>query len=400
MPDRACKILVLAPTPYFSDRGCHVRIFEEAKALKNLGHEVRICTYHLGRDMAGIPTWRIPMVPWYTKQSAGPSWHKPYLDILLFGKALKMARAFKPDIIHAHLHEGAFIGYFLKKLLKIPLVFDCQGSLTAELVDHGFTRRGTLLFRLFYFLEKKINRWADHVVTSATPTAELLLRDFALAPDKVTPVVDGVDVEAFRPIMDVAALRRKLGLPEGKRVVVFLGAMTEYQGVDLLLEVARIIHGQRDDLHFLMMGYPEGEYVKKAREMGLADIMTFTGRIDYGIAARYLSLGDIAVSPKLARTEANGKLFNYMACGLPTVVFDTPINREILGDAGIYAAYGDAQGFVVRVGELLDDRAKLEELSRQVREKAEREHSWNSRGAELVEVYRKAGQRIECRTQD
>ena len=42
---------MIAPTPYFSDRGCHVRIYEEAKALKARSHEVVIVTYHLGRDV-------------------------------------------------------------------------------------------------------------------------------------------------------------------------------------------------------------------------------------------------------------------------------------------------------------------------------------------------------------
>src|SRR5512146_1473140 len=141
----ALRVLMLAPTPYFADRGCHVRIYEEARALIDLGHEVCIVTYHLGRDMAGIPTVRIPPVPWYRKLSAGPSWHKPYLDILLFFKALAAARRFRPHVVHAHLHEGAFLGIFLKKLLHLPLLFDCQGSLTAEMLDHGFIRKGSLL---------------------------------------------------------------------------------------------------------------------------------------------------------------------------------------------------------------------------------------------------------------
>src|SRR5512135_3327506 len=139
---------MIAPTPFFADRGCHVRIYEEARALTALGHEVRIVTYHLGRDMAGIPTVRIPFFPWYRKLSAGPSWHKPYLDIFLFFKALAVGRSFHPDVIHAHLHEGAFLGLFLKKAIRVPLVFDCQGSLTAEMIDHGFIRGNSLLFRL------------------------------------------------------------------------------------------------------------------------------------------------------------------------------------------------------------------------------------------------------------
>ncbi len=79
---------MIAPTPYFADRGCHVRIYEEARALTKLGHEVCIVTYHLGRDMPGVRVVRTPHIPWYGKLEAGPSWHKPYLDILLLWKAL------------------------------------------------------------------------------------------------------------------------------------------------------------------------------------------------------------------------------------------------------------------------------------------------------------------------
>jgi glycosyltransferase involved in cell wall biosynthesis len=383
------KILMIAPTPYFSDRGCHVRILEEARALRDLGHAVHICTYHLGRDMAGIPTSRIPAVPWYHKESAGPSWHKPYLDILLFFKAWQVARHFRPDIVHAHLHEGAFIAAFLKPLLKIPVVFDCQGSLTGELVDHRFVRRGSLLFRVFHALESWINRRADHIVTSASPTVELLRREFGLVPDRITAVVDGVDAGAFVKQVDQSGLARELGLPKDRPVVVFLGAMNAYQGVDLLLGVIRRIAARRADLHFLLMGYPEGDYAEKARNLGLGEVVTFTGRIPYDKAASYLNLGAIAVSPKLSKSEANGKLFNYMACGLPTVVFDTPVNREILGDVGVYVPYGDAEAFACAIEALLDDSERRLRLSRELRERTVAEHSWSRRTEDLSAIYRR-----------
>ncbi|MBP1729182.1 MAG: glycosyltransferase, YqgM-like family, partial [Deltaproteobacteria bacterium] len=88
---RMLRILMLAPTPFFADRGCHVRILEEARILAALGQRVEIVTYHIGRDLPGIITRRIPAIPWYRKLEAGPSWHKPYLDILLFCKALSVA---------------------------------------------------------------------------------------------------------------------------------------------------------------------------------------------------------------------------------------------------------------------------------------------------------------------
>ncbi len=382
------RVLMLAPTPYFADRGCHVRIFEEARALRALGQEVRIVTYHLGRDMPGIPTLRIPRVPWYRKLSAGPSWHKPYLDILLLFTALRAARAFRPHVLHAHLHEGAFIGLLLKKLIAVPLVFDCQGSLTAEMIDHGFIRRGSFLFRLFTFIERFINRRADAIVTSSGPGAQALLTEWGVDRDRVLPLIDGVNAGEFRPHPKDEA-RRALQLPDDRPVAVFLGVLNCYQGVDLLLEAIRILHERGSRVHFLVMGFPEEGYRRTAEGMGIGGMVTFTGRVDYGQAPLYLSAGDIALSPKISRTEANGKLFNYMGCALPTVAFDTPINREILGDAGVYAAYGDAADFAAQIEALLRDAPRRERLAREMSEMAATRHSWEARGKGLLELYRR-----------
>ena len=95
---RTLRILMIAPTPFFAHRGGHVRIYEEARALQAMGHQVEICTYHLGDDRAGLPTHRTPRIPWYTKLTAGPSWHKLYIDVLLLLKTWSVARRFRPDV--------------------------------------------------------------------------------------------------------------------------------------------------------------------------------------------------------------------------------------------------------------------------------------------------------------
>ncbi len=381
------KVLMIAPTPYFADRGCHVRIFEEARALTRLGHDVRIVTYHLGRDMEGIPTYRIPSVPWYKKLAAGPSWHKPYLDILLFFKALTVATDFRPHILHAHLHEGAFLGVFLKKIQKIPLVFDCQGSLTTEIIDHGFVKTGSIMCRIFQLVEKFINRRADFIITSSGAGAEELVGKWEIDAGRVRSLMDGVDCDEFTPLPKEEA-RRELHLPRDKQVAVYIGVLNRYQGVELLLEAIAIIRQKGLPIHFLIMGFPEENYRRMAADAGIGNSVTFTGRIDYTKAAYFLSAGDIALSPKISLSEANGKLFNYMACGLPTVAFDTPVNREILGDAGVYARYGNAADFAATLEALVNDESRRLELGKMAREKAEREHSWQARGEQLEEFYR------------
>jgi glycosyltransferase involved in cell wall biosynthesis len=388
LADKQLKILMLAPTPFFADRGCHVRIYEEARAVQSLGHTLEIVTYHIGRDLPGITTQRVPHIPWYSKLEAGPSWHKPYLDSLLFFKALAVSRRFKPDLIHAHLHEGAFIGLLLKKLLRIPLLFDCQGSLTGEIIDHGFVRKGSFAAAVFRWFESIINKSADTIITSSTPAADELVKSWGVPQWGVTAVTDGVNAAEFYPA-DKAAARKMLHLPEDVPVAAFLGLFNRYQGVDLLLEVIELIKQRGSRIHFLLMGFPDGNYRQLAVDKGIDAMITFTGKVDYAQAPRFLAAADVALSPKISLTEANGKLFNYMACGLPSLVFETPVNREILGDVGSYASFADPLDFADKLQALLADSDHCAELGQRSRDKAVREHSWESRGTMLLQLYTK-----------
>ncbi len=379
------KILMIAPTPYFSDRGCHVRIFEEARSLMALGHQVRIVTYHLGRDLEPVPVDRSIGVPWYDKREAGPSWHKPYLDLLLLVRAAAVARRFRPHLIHAHLHEGALVGWLVARLQRVPLLFDYQGSLSGESLNHGFFTAGSLLHRLFTRLERRINRLADLVLTSSTPGRDELMAAGVPA-ERVVAFPDGVDTRLFRPL-DRSEARNRLGISEELPLVVYLGLMNRYQGTDLLLQAAALLKERRCTFHLLLMGFPDEPYRRAAQDLKLAGFVTFTGKVAYADAPLLLSAGDLAVAPKLSATEANGKLLNYMACGLPTVCFDSPVNRELLGDDGIYVEPGSVDGLVRCIEEALADKDELQKRGHALRLRAREQHAWRQRAALLDRLY-------------
>jgi glycosyltransferase involved in cell wall biosynthesis len=240
---------------------------------------------------------------------------------------------------------------------------------------------------MFARLEAWITCQADYIVTSSTPTADSIMKEFPQITGRLTALTDAIDTVLFMPLSKDLNLVEKLQLPADKKLIVYLGALTGYQGVDLLLDSLLKLSTKRDDFHALIMGYPEAEYVAKADNLGLTGRVTFTGRLSYADAPRYLSLGHIAVSPKLSVTEANGKLLNYMACGLPCVVFDNPVNRELLGDCGVYVEQLEAGAFAKSVGRLLDNPDKCKELSRRSRDHAEKNHSWNTRIMELEKAY-------------
>jgi len=389
------RLLLLAPTGFFADYGCHVRIRGQAEALQARGHEVVICTYPGGRDLPGLPTVRPPFWPRGREMPVGSSWLKLALDAALAPTALVTALRFRPHLIHAFLHEGALIGAALARLLRCPLIFDFQGSLTAEMLDHRFISQRSPLLRSLRWLERRINRWPGGVLASSHHAARLLTEAYGVPAARVHALPDSVDPARFRPPDEsqrpaMEALRRSLSIPPDRRIIVYLGLLAEYQGIDLLLSAARILADDHPRLspHLLIMGFPfVAHYRHMAAELGLAEQVTFTGKIPYEDAPRYLALGELAVAPKLSATEGSGKLLNYMAMALPVAGFDTPVHREYLGDLGVYAPPGDAARLAGALAALLDDPADAARRGRALRQRAMVRYTWAQAVVEIEAVY-------------
>lgn len=388
------RILAIAPTHFFADYGCHVRILEEVHALARRGHHVTICTYHNGRTPPGLDVIRMPRVPWASAVKVGSSVHKLYFDVLLGARAL-VAAAGPIDIVHGHLHEGAAIGTVIARLRRVPLVFDYQGSLTREMVDHRFIGETSPLLRPLGVLERMIERAADAIVTSSAHGASHLRSVHGDALRRVTVVTDGVGHGGAAPgPAEREALRARLGIPPGRPVIAYLGLLADYQGVDHLLYAARQVVEVRPDVHFLVMGYPGLEqYRRQAHDLQILGNVTFTGRVPYEEAVAHLSLADLAVSAKRSATEANGKLLTYMDAGLPVVAYDTPVAREVLGDLGTFVPAGDVRGLARAFLALIDDPARRTSLATSLRERVRTKFSWDDASALLEAEYERARRR-------
>ncbi|MGD8626711.1 MAG: glycosyltransferase family 4 protein [Anaerolineae bacterium] len=386
------KILMIAPTSFFSDYGCSVRILEEARVLRRLGHQVTVCTYRNGQDVPGIEIRRTPSIPFRAHYEVGSSPHKIAFDLLLFWTVLFAALRRRPDVIHAHMHEGALIANLIGRLLRIPVVFDFQGSLTGEMLDHNFLSRDSLFYAPLRRLETAIDRLSPAILTSSHNARQLLIHQFGCVPEKIDTVADCVDTDAFYPASReeraiLAQRRAFLGIPPKRKVVVYLGLLADYQGTDLLLAAAARLLARRDDVHFLIMGFPNVDYYRlMAQQMGLEAHTTFTGKVPYHQARDLLALGDVAVAPKLSATEGSGKILNYMAMGLPTIAFETPVSREYLGDEGIYATPGDARSLADALYTALQGEGNGRR-SATLRRIARETYTWDAAAETILQAY-------------
>ena len=384
---------MIAPTSFFLDYGCHIRILEEARALLALGMHVRIVTYYLGRDLPGLDIVRCAPTPWHADYEVGSSRHKIAFDMLLSWRALRETLTWRPHLIHGHLHEGALIGKVLATLARVPLVFDFQGSLTGEMLDHGFIRQNSVAHYWWRRLEARIVEMPDAIITSTVHSADLLHRTFGRQ-HNVYPLPDSVNLRYFSPQClspeEKRRRRSELGIPPDRALIVYLGLLADYQGIPQLLEAIARMRAAGEAVTLLVMGFPRVAYYRqRASALGLTpqDII-FTGKTPYETAPAHLALGDVAVAPKISATEGSGKILNYMAMALPVVVYDTPVSREYLGDLGLYAAPpGDVAALARVLTTAIHTAAPDPRFRAQLRAHADRHFSWERTGRQLVYIY-------------
>ena len=338
------RILMVAPTSFFADYGCHVRIYEEVRALQARGHRVRICTYHNGNDVPGLDIHRSVGVPWLNRAEVGSSRHKAYLDVALFAETLRQALAFKPDIIHGHLHEGALIGGVIARLLRKPLVFDYQGSLTEEMLDHGFIRERGRRERFFRRLERFIDRLPATVIPSSGAGQQHLLKT-GTPPERIALVHDGVDVRRFDPAQqNDARTRFATGTRHSterarRRLSRAAGRLSGHVAPDRRGappdRASRRCVRRHCRLSRCRPVRGEGErYPSRTRPVSRRFPTNMLPQCCQSVMSR---------SPRRFQPpRATASCSTTWRMRLPVVATDTPTNREILGGLGHLVAPGDA----------------------------------------------------------
>jgi len=388
-PERKPLVLHVAPTPFFSDRGCHLRIQGIVTALECAGAGSIVCTYHHGRDVAGVTTRRIGTVPGYSSREPGPNRHKYRADWKLLWLTVRTVARSKPDLIHGHLHEGILIGWLARCLCfwrRIPLVGDLQGSLVDELDSYGYFRRSTSLRRLFRLVENVILRLPRHLTISSAGTLEQVHRSHGVLRQRTTLIADRVCPSHFGDGGDDRADRPV--------TLVYSGSLLRSKGLADLHQLLGLVLERRPELHALVVGSPRETTLSFLTERGLEDRCTLTGTLRYELLPEYLARADIGIDPKgEGSSEGSAKIVNYMAAGLPVVAFETRNNRELLGEEAYLAPPGDIDALRARVEVLLDHPELRRREGRRNRQRVEERLSWEDAAPLLQEIYRRVSPR-------
>src|SRR5688572_23225470 len=127
------KVLLLAPEPFYEDRGTPIAVALILRGLSERGDQVDVVTYHQGTEVnyEHITVHRICKIPFIKNVRPGFSWKKIVCDLFLFAKTLQLVSGKRFDLIHA-VEESVFMALALKWIYKIPYVYDMDSSLAQQ----------------------------------------------------------------------------------------------------------------------------------------------------------------------------------------------------------------------------------------------------------------------------
>ena len=237
------------------------------------------------------------------------------------------------DMLDAHYaYPDGVAAAWLARRFKLPLTITARGSDITEISVHPLPRR--LMRRAFDF--------ADAVITVSAGLRDAVIA-LGVAPEKVTVLRNGVDLDAFRPV-DRAAARAALDL-DGP-TLLSVGHLIERKGHALVIEALANLPGWR--LLIVGDGPKRAELDALARTLGVADRVRLVGPVPHAELSRYYTAADMLVLASEREGWAN-VLLESMACGTPVLASPIPGNPEVVQEraAGLILTERSAHGILI-----------------------------------------------------
>ncbi len=385
------RILLLAPHPFYQERGTPIAVDMLLKVLDEDGMHVDVVTFNEGaeRHYRGVRIHRIDPPGGVRDVRPGFSMKKLYCDAWLFTRAWGLLRRHRYDVIHA-VEESAFMAWIFAKLYRVPYVYDMDSVMSDQLLEKFRFLKG--LKAPMQWFETLPIRGATAVAPMCTDLANRVRahndRVFVL---KDVSLIEGEDSAAGG---DVEDLRRTLGI-DGT-LVLYVGNLEAYQGIDLLLQaMAALAH---TDVMLVIIGGVQDDiqrYENIARQHGLGERVHFLGTRPVSRIGAYLRQADILVSPRTQGTNTPMKIYSYLHSGVPVVATRLPTHTQVLDPAIAALAEPEPEAFGAAIEALAADPEQRRQLGERARRYAEREHGADSFKQAVRALYGYLQQRIE-----
>lgn len=358
------RILILAPQPFFVPRGTPIAVRALMQVLAAQGHEIDAICFAQGQDpgIPGVRLFRVPALPGMRPVPPGFSFRKIVSDAIMLPMAAWRLWRGNFDLVIA-VEEAAFLALVLKPVFGVPYIYDVDSSIPEQLNDK-FTLPGWLT-GLLSRAEARAARGAVGAITCCRALEDLVK---SYAPE--LPV---------QTLEDVTLIARATTPPDDcsfdEPVIMYIGNLESYQGVDLLIRgFARaegpgrlvIIGGTRK--HIDDLG-------KIAAKVGVADRVSFLGPRPVERIGDYLSQADIVVSPRTQGRNTPMKVYSYLDSGRPLLATRLPTHTQVLDDDIALLVEPTPEDMARGITTLLRDAALGKQLTEQARRRVAAEFS-------------------------
>lgn len=386
------KILIIVenlPVPF------DTRVWQEATTLAREGYTVSvICPKGKGYNedyeyLEGVHIYRHDL----PKEGNGPiGYAREYFSALWheYRLAHKIYKERGFHVIHGcNPPDNIYMVASRFKGKGVDYVFD-HHDICPELYEAKFGKTSGPLYKSQLWLERHTYDHCTFAFVTNESYKEIAIRRGGMSPDKVHVLRSGPRLERLKIQPPKPEIKR------GKRFMVgYLGVIGQQEGIEYLLEAARCLRDEkgRDDIFWgIVGGGPHLEALRrKSEEMGLQDIVEFTGRVSDEKMLDYLNTADVCVNPDeynaMNDKSTMNKVLEYMALGKPIVQFDLTEGRYSAQDASLYAERNNARDMADKIVMLLDDPERREKMAAIGRERILNELSWDHTSRALISAY-------------
>lgn len=381
------KILMIAPEPFFEPRGTPFSEYFRIKALSELGHEIHLATYPIGKDV-DIPKLRIfrsMKVPFIHRVKVGPSIRKLFLDFFLFFTVLKLLFKNRYDCIHTH-EEACFFGAVLSRLWRIPHVYDMHSSLAQQFINFNVTD-SPFIHRILRFFEKRALLSSDAIIAICPYLGEHVRESGVTR--KVFVIENTPEADMF---FNHSGAKPEVELPpeiKSRSVVLYAGTFEHYQGLDLLMESIPTVIKALPETVFLLIGGDKNsieQFRKRSVELGVEQNVILKEKVPVEKVNAYLDVAKVLVSPRKSGTNTPLKIYSYLRSGRPIVATNLITHTQVLNPEIAVLTDPEPQAFAIGIIEALSN-PQMNKMVERAQQIAEEKYSYREYLAKISNLY-------------
>lgn len=377
------KILLIAPHPFFQERGTPIAVRLLIETLSEFGHTIDLLTFNEGDNIIadGLTIYRVPNLSILHNVPIGFSVKKIIADIFITWKMFFLLRENNYDVIHA-VEESIFPAAIFNKFHKKLLVYDMDSSLADQLIEkYKWLGKISGILNLF-------EKWADKNATAVVPVCEYLKQKVEhFAPDKKIQLLEDIAFDSD-PIKDKHEdLKQYFG--KNDLIGLYVGNLEHYQGIDLLLEGISKVETERPFGIALVGGNDESieQYKLKAEKLGISKKTKFLGRRSLDQLPFLLTQADILFSPRTKGENTPMKVYSYLASGVPVLATNIGSHTQAMSAKEVKFFDPNPQDFARAFAELLENEDERKSLGVAGKKLAEDNYSLRSYKRKLKQIY-------------